>query len=254
MELQIKIHNFQGPFDLLLHLIKKNQLDIYNIKISEITGQYMEYIENLKEMDLEVTSEFIVIASTLLQIKSRELLPKMQEEKEDDLSEENPEKILLDKLIEYKKFKNAASYLKGRLEKGFTVYSKKPEIIEKKEEEDKDIFINITILELYNLYNELITNYKDKINLNNTIPDKIELDEFKIEDKMEYLKNKIIENKNLSFSQISKMCSCKGEVIVTFLALLELIRIKIVKVVQEGNFKEIYLERIEDNGTNELYY
>ncbi|RXM57004.1 segregation/condensation protein A [Clostridium tetani] len=254
MELQIKIQNFQGPFDLLLHLIKKNQLDIYNINISEITGQYMEYIESLKEMDLEVTSEFIVIASTLLQIKSRELLPKIQDEEEEEISEENPEKILLDKLIEYKKFKNVASYLKGRLEKGFTVFSKKPEIIEKKEEEDKDIFIDVTILELYNLYNDLITKYKDKINLSNTIPEEIELEEFKIGDKMNYLKSRIIENKNLSFSQISKECSCKGEIIVTFLALLELIRIKIVKVVQEGNFKEIYLERMEENEADELYY
>ncbi|CDI49690.1 segregation/condensation protein A [Clostridium tetani] len=254
MELQIKIQNFQGPFDLLLHLIKKNQLDIYNINISEITGQYMEYIESLKEMDLEVTSEFIVIAATLLQIKSRELLPKTQDEEEEEISEETSEKILLDKLIEYKKFKNVANYLKGRLEKGFTVFSKKPEIIEKKEEEDKDIFIDVTILELYNLYNELITKYKDKINLSNTIPEEIELEEFKIGDKMDYLKSKIIENKNLSFSKISKECSCKGEVIVTFLALLELIRIKIVKVVQEGNFKEIYLERMKEDEADELYY
>lgn len=251
MELQIKIQNFEGPFDLLLHLIKKNQLDIYNINISEITGQYMEYIENLKEMDLEVTSEFIVIAATLLQIKSRELLPKVQkEEEEEEELEGNPEKILLDKLIEYKKFKNIAEYLNKRLEKGFTVFSKKPEIIEKKEEKEEGIYINISILELYNLYNELITNYNDKLNLNNTMPDRIQIEEFKIEDKMDYLKSQLIKNKNISFSQLRKSCSCKGEIIVTFLALLELIRIKIVKVVQEGNFKEIYLEGMESNGAD----
>ena len=249
MELQIKIQNFEGPFDLLLHLIKKNQLDIYNVNISEITGQYMDYIEELKEMDLEVTSEFIVIAATLLQIKSRELLPKVKKEEEDEL-EENPEKILLDKLIEYKRFKNVAEYLNERLEKGFTVFSKKPEIIEKKEEKKEGICINISILELYNLYNELITSYNDKLNLNNTMPDKIEIEEFKIEDKMDYLKSELKRNKNISFSQLRKYCSCKGEIIVTFLALLELIRIKIVKVVQEDNFKEIYLEGMEGNGAD----
>src|SRR3712207_4469850 len=110
MSLNIKIENFEGPFDLLLHLIKKNEMDIYDIKIYEITTQYLNYINNMKELDLEVTSEFIVIAATLLEIKSKMLLPKqVVEENEEDA--EDPRQELINKLLEYKKFKQVADYL-----------------------------------------------------------------------------------------------------------------------------------------------
>ena len=98
MELpKIKINNFEGPFDLLLHLIKKNQMSIYNVKIYEITTQYLNYLNEMKEMDLEITSEFIVVAATLIEIKSKHLLPKQKKEEEED--EEDSEKNLLEKLF-----------------------------------------------------------------------------------------------------------------------------------------------------------
>ncbi|GAE02350.1 segregation and condensation protein A [Clostridium botulinum B str. Osaka05] len=108
MPLNIKIHNFDGPFDLLLHLIKKNKMEIYDVSIYEITNQYLQYLNRMEELDLEITSEFIVMAATLIEIKSKYLLPKVEEEKEEE--ENDPQKELLDKLLEYKKFKAAAEF------------------------------------------------------------------------------------------------------------------------------------------------
>jgi segregation and condensation protein A len=136
MALSIKIENFEGPFDLLLHLIKKSKMSIYDIKLNEITKQYLEYLRDMKEMDLEITSEFIVIASTLLEIKSRELLPKPPKEEEEELDENDIKRQLIGKLIEYKKFKIAASFFREReINTGIT-FSKKPEIIEDKKQVD----------------------------------------------------------------------------------------------------------------------
>ncbi len=243
--LNIKINNFEGPFDLLLHLIKKNQMDIYDIKIYDITNQYLEYLRNMKELDLEITSEFIVMAATLLEVKSKMLLPKVKLDEEE--KEEDPRKILTEKLIEYKKFKQAAEYLK--LKKGETgiMYSKKPEIIEdRKIISNENIFKDITMLDLFNIYNELINTYKSKKNTENNIQREIPIDKYKLEDKMEELKHKLQHKSIIKFSEIIKQCECKVEVIVTFLAILELTKEKNIKVIQEENFGKIYIERALD--------
>ena len=245
MPLSIKVTNFEGPFDLLLHLIKKNEMNIYDINIFEITNQYLEYLKNMKEMDLEVTSEFIVIAATLIEIKSKHLLPKNKEEQSPD-EENDVEKELLNKLIEYRKFKVIAENLKMREQDAGIMFSKKPEIIEEDNKNIKEIdFLqNITMLDLYNLYNNLMQAYINKMNTENIINKKILVDEYKIEDKMEELKQKIDSFGKIHFTKLIYGYSSKIEVIVTFLALLELIKIKSVRVIQESNFKDIYLERV----------
>jgi segregation and condensation protein A len=248
MSMNIKVANFEGPFDLLLHLIKKNQMDIYNIKIYEITNQYLEYINALKEMDLEVTSEFIVVAANLIEIKSKMLLPKVKE-KNDDEEEVDPTKQLIEKLIEYKKFKAAAEYLRNRKGEVGIMFSKKPEIIEDKRDKSmsEDIFKGITMLDLYNLYNDIINRYRSKMNTENVIQKQIPLDRYKIEDKMEELRLKLSNNTKINFSSIVADCDVKIEIVVTFLALLELIKLRAVKVIQENNFKDIYIEGILSN-------
>lgn len=243
MSLNIKIENFQGPFDLLLHLIKKNEMDIYNIKIYDITTQYLEYIEDLEEIDLEVTSEFIVIAATLLEIKSKLLLPK--QDKETIEEDEDPRKELVNKLLEYKKFKLVANFLKEKEETAAILFLKKPEIVEEKKEYKEDMLKGITILMLFNIYNELINNYYNKMNTENTIDREIPVDKFKIEDKMKEITLRFSGNLKLCFSQIIEECESKIEMVVTFLALLELIKLKVVTVVQEDNFKEIYVEEVK---------
>lgn len=252
MSLNIKIENFEGPFDLLLHLIKKNKMDISDIKIYEITNQYLEYIHTMEEMDLEITSEFIVIAATLIEIKSKLLLPKSKDdESAADLDEKDPEKELIEKLIQYKKFKNAALFLKEREQGAGRIFSKKPEIIEEKKKNvnPKDFLEGVSILKLYELYSNLITTYRNKINSSNVINKEIPIDKFKIEDKMEYLKENIQIGKKVLFSDIINECTSKIEAVVTFLALLELMKLRYIIVVQEQNFTEIYVERT--NGDEE---
>ena len=241
MPVNIKVENFEGPFDLLLHLIKKNEMDIYDIKIYEITTQYLEYITQMKEMDLEVTSEFIVTAATLIEIKSKMLLPKSKDETAAE-NEEDPRNELISKLLEYKKFKEASVFLKQH-ELGM-VYAKKPEIIIETDFDEKDIFKDITMLKLYNLYNELMERYRSKINTENRMEKLLSIENYKIEDKMILIKEKFEHRNKFSFSYIVKECNSKIEVIVTFLALLELIKLKDIQVVQEDTFEEIIIERI----------
>ncbi|KYH29834.1 MULTISPECIES: segregation/condensation protein A [Clostridium] len=248
MSISIKIENFEGPFDLLLYLIKKNKMEIYDIKIHDITTQYLDYINNMKEMDLDITSEFIVIAATLLEIKSKMLLPKENIDNED--TEEDPRKYLMDKLIEYKKFKKVADWLKEKEKTSEIMFSKKPEIIEDNKATNyntEELLQGITILKLFNIYNNLITIYNNKMNTGNTIEREIPIDRFKVEDKIEELSKRIHEEKRIIFSKIMNECKNKIEIVVSFLALLELIKLRIVSVVQECNFEEIYIEEIKNN-------
>lgn len=244
MAYSIKIDNFEGPFDLLLHLIKKNKMDIYNIKVLEITNQYLEYVENLKEFDLESASEFILIAATLLEIKSKMLLPSYKEDEEESeiLSKED----LINKLVQYKRFKKAAGFLKDRQE-GFNYYTKKAEIIIGEPKEDINFTANITMLDLYTIYNNLLNRYNEKNNLNNTLVKEIPIDMYKIEDKMVNIRNIIKRGKQIDFSNLLSSCEYKIEAVVTFLALLELVKLKEVNVFQEDNFSKIFVEGIDKN-------
>ncbi len=248
MALNIKIQNFEGPFDLLLHLIKKNKMSIYDIKIADITKQYIEYIEQMKNMDLDITSEFIVIAAMLLELKSKELLPKnnlSEDEGENELTRE----ALIEKLIMYRKFKAAAEYLKGKSKTFGYMFTKKPEIIvEKKEFDLEEMLKGVTLLELFNIYNETMYLYMNKLNENSGIPNEFLVDKYKIEDKMQHINLILTKSRNIEFKSILKTCESKMEIIVTFLAMLELIKQRTIKVHQKDNFDEIHIERIVDNG------
>lgn len=244
---KIKVANFEGPFDLLLHLIRKHEMDIYNVEIYKITNQYLKYLDDMKVMDLEVTSEFIVVAATLIEIKSKKLLPKVKEEEE---SEEDIEKNLLEKLIEYKKIKGVSAFFRDRYISAGDVYPKKAEIIEEtvSETNNDDIFKNITLLDLYTIYNRLLENYGNKQNTANIIQKKIYVDKYKIEDKMESLLNLFKIKEIMEFDDLVNECECKLEVVVTFLALLELIKIRMVKIYQDDNFGNILVKRRKSDG------
>ena len=246
MELpKIKIVGFEGPFDLLLHLIRKNKMDIYNVQIYDITNQYLKSLDEMKEMNLEITSEFIVIAATLIEIKSKNLLPKAKVEVED---EEDLEKKLLEKLILYKKIKNVTGFFKERYIKSGNIYTKKPEVIEevKSSENSEDILKNISLLDLYKIYNSILDIYLVKQNKANIIQKKIYSDKYKIEDKIDYLYNRLNKKNVTEFSNIISECECKIECVVTFLALLEMIKQRSVKIYQNESFGEILIERIEE--------
>ena len=221
MELpKIKVADFEGPFDLLLHLIKKNKMDIYNVEIYKVTNQYLKYLDEMKEMDLEITSEFIVVAATLIEIKSKNLLPKPKVEEEED---EDIEKKLLEKLILYKKIKEATVFFKERYISSGDIYTKKPEIIEeiKTDESNEDVLHNVSLLDLYNIYNNLLETYLNKQNKANVIQKKIYVDKYKIEDKYDYLISILTQGAVTEFSKLISECECKIELVVTFLALLK---------------------------------
>ena len=249
MELpKIKVDDFEGPFDLLLHLTKKNKMDIYNIEIYKITNQYLRYLDEMKEMDLEITSEFIVIAATLIEIKSKSLLPKVKVEDENEEDIENKLKL---RLIEYKQIKAVSSFFKERHINSGEIYSKKPEIIEIEEEKapksNEDIFKNLTLIDLYNIYNNILDTYHNKQNNINVVQRKIYTDKYKVEDKMKELLDRFNNANVIEFRSIIKESESKLETVVTFLALLELIKLRVIIAYQEGNFKEILMKRRVEN-------
>ena len=243
MELpKIKVADFEGPFDLLLHLIKKNKMDIYNVEIYKVTNQYLEYLNTRKVMDLEITSEFIVVAATLIEIKSKNLLPKVK-------VEEDIEMKLMERLIEYKRFKAVSEFFNDKYVSSGEVFSKKPEVIEeiKPEKVDNDdIFKNITLLDLYNIYNKILENYREKQNKVNVVQKKIYVDKYKVEDKMEELLKKFNSVEVIEFNNLMKESSCKLETVVIFLALLELIKIRTIQVFQNESFSNILIKRRRD--------
>lgn len=249
MELpKVKVAEFEGPFDLLLHLIKKNKMNIYNIEIYKVTNQYLEYLNTRKVMDLEITSEFIVVAATLIEIKSKNLLPKVKVDEEEE-SEEDIEKRLMERLIEYKKIKNVSEFFKNKYINAGEVFSKKPEIIEEIKPEkidNDDIFKNLTLLDLYNIYNKILETYREKQNKVNVVQKKIYVDKYKVEDKMEELLERFNSSEVIEFNNLMKESTCKLETVVTFLALLELIKIRTIQVFQDESFSNILIKRRRD--------
>ena len=249
MELpKVKVADFEGPFDLLLHLIKKNKMNIYNIEIYKVTNQYLEYLNTRKVMDLEITSEFIVVAATLIEIKSKNILPKVKVDEEEE-SEEDIEKRLMERLIEYKKIKNVSEFFKNKYINAGEVFSKKPEIIEEIKPEkidNDDIFKNLTLLDLYNIYNKILETYREKQNKVNVVQKKIYVDKYKVEDKMEELLERFNSSEVIEFNNLMKESTCKLETVVTFLALLELIKIRTIQVFQDESFSNILIKRRRD--------
>lgn len=237
--LNIKTDNFEGPFDMLLFLIRKNKMNIYDIEIHKITDEYIEVINKMQEMDLEVTSEFIVMASMLLEIKSRMLLPKSK--KDDEEENNDPRSELVNRLIEYRKIKMASELLKEK-DSGI-MFCKRAEVIQDKPINMENVLNNVSLLELYNLFSKLMLQYSEKMNDNNTLQKQVYADIFKVEDKMKEIMEILSDKKTSSFSKIAENCSRKSEIVVMFLAVLELIKLKNIKIYQEYNYAEIYIEK-----------
>lgn len=235
----IKITNFEGPLDLLCHLIDKNKMDIYEIKISEIADQYIAYINAMEEANLEVTSEFIMMASTLLYIKSKGLLP-TQVENEEELTEEQ----LIQRIIEYKKYKEITSKLKENHEKFSKRFFKFAEIIELPKQKletqySKDI--------LPDIYKNLVNRNKEKINVNAKNIEKIAITEsYTVGSKVKEMFRELIRKPRFVFNKLYSISKCnKQEVVTAFTGLLELSRRSKVTTVQEELFGDITVEKIK---------
>ena len=233
----IKINNFEGPLDLLCHLIDKNKMDIYDINISQITDQYIDYINNMEKMNLDVTSEFLVMASTLLYLKSKHLLPKTQDD-EEEISEEE----LIRRIIEYKKYKEITKKLKENYLEYSKRYFKMQEEIElPKQKIGTDFDKNI----IPTLYRNLIEKNKDKINENASNIEKIAIVEtYSVGNTVKEMYKALIKYKKFTFNKLfSPKKRNKKEVVTAFSGLLEMSRRNKVITEQEELFGDIEVEK-----------
>ena len=233
----IKLDNFEGPLDLLCHLIDKNKMDIYDINISEITDQYMEFINQMERMNLEVTSEFLVMASTLLYLKSKHLLPKQQDDEEEITEEE-----LIRRIIEYKKYKEITKKLKDN----FLIYSKRyyknAEQIELPRQKIEVAYHQNTIPDIYK---ELIRRNKDKINENASNIEKIAITEtYSVGEKVKDMYRALIKYKKFTFNKLFSLKKHnKKEVVTAFSGLLEMSRRNKIITEQDTLFGDIQVEK-----------
>ena len=238
---RIKIENFEGPFDLLFHLIEKNQFSIYDIPINAITDQYMEYLFAMQELDLEVASEFLVMAATLLHIKSRMLLPSRKEEQQE---ETDPREELVMKLLEYKKFKEFSGVLKQRERDWSLVYYKLPEIIQFTKREE---ILELVPEELRRIYTELLEKNRKKMNPNVSGMNRIiQHEKVSLRSKMREVVRALLKKSHVKFSDLfSFKHKSPVDVITGFMAILELAKLKKVKLEQRKQFEEIYIHKAE---------
>lgn len=239
MPLNIKLDVFEGPLDLLLHLIRKSEVDIYNIPIAEITDQYISYLKAMEELDLDIASEFLVMAATLIEIKSKMLLPRKKDD--ESAADEDPRVELVEKLVEYKKYKEFAALLKD-IEENNVLYFKTPEIIDDLEENKEVFFKNITLDNLMHTYSKIVREYENRYNKRSRIPENIDYDEYRIEDKMDDIIRILKVRKTAPLEDFFRKAESKMELIVIFLAVLELIKERFIKVVQYERFGDIVLE------------
>ena len=233
----LKIDNFEGPLDLLCHLIDKNKMDIYDINLSEITDKYIEYLKEQEELNLEIASEFLVMASTLLYLKSKKLLPK-QEEEEEELTEEE----LIRRIIEYKKFKEISKVLKQNYIQNGNRYYKNQENIELPKQKLEKDYDNTVIP---NIYNKLIERNRVKINQNAKNIEKIALVEnYTVASKVKEMFKVLVKQKRFVFNKLFSLNKHnKQEVVTAFSGLLEMSRRKKVETTQEELFGDITVEK-----------
>lgn len=247
MDLEFKLQVFEGPLDLLLHLIEKNKVDIYDIPIVEITEQYLVYVNQMPKDDLDLTSEFLVMAATLIDIKSRMLLPKEIDENGEEI---DPRAELVEKLIEYKMYKYAAGELRDmQVYAGKSLYrnpSVPEEVLKYEPPVDLDkLLADVNLAKLNEIFQMVLKRQMDKIDPVRSKFGKIEMEEVSLPEKIDYVTNTLRKKKRCSFRQLLEKQSSKMDVIVSFLAVLELIKIGQIEVHQDNTFDDIYIDSIE---------
>ena len=244
MSLEVKLEAFSGPLDLLLHLIEKNKVDIYDIPIVEITNQYLDYIKAMQTEDMNVMSEFLVMAATLVDIKCRMLLPA---EVNEDGEEEDPRAELVQKLLEYKMYKYMSFELKDmQLEAGCSLCKSEtlPDDVKNHREpiDYEDLIGDMNLNKLHEIFNFMMQRKEDKIDPIRSQYGNIEKEEVDMEAKASYIDAYIRKHKTFSFKDLLSKQTSKVELIVTFLIVLELMKTGRITIVQEELFDDIRIE------------
>lgn len=237
-EYKVRLEVFEGPLDLLLYLVKKDEVDIYDISIERITKQYLEYMGAFQMLNVELAGEFIVMAANLLYIKSRTLLPVDQQMAEEDAEEDDPRWELIRQLIEYKKFKEAAGKLRDRealQEQLFPRVSPAPDLLPA----ENLLVEEIGIFDLITALQRILKRHEPK----KEDLREIFAENFTVGDKIEFIIKVISDGTSLKFEELFQNSASRTEIVVTFLALLELIRMKQLRVRQENQFAEIWIDK-----------
>lgn len=230
---RFKLDNFEGPLDLLLHLIKEAKLDITEVALAQITGQYLEYMQDIKNVDMDSASDFITVAATLIEMKSKTLLPV---EKEEESDEEDDGALLIRRLKEYELFKEVGKNLKDIEDVG-----KLYRAPGKETEKVKIVLKDMVLDQLLDAFAKLMTREELKKAVQNEQPKKIVKDRFTVAEKIISIRNFAKERKRFEFEELFDEDMTKSELINTFLALLELLKLQTVKVIQSGIFGNIVI-------------
>ncbi len=236
---KVKLPVFEGPLDLLLYLIKKDEVDIYQVELDKICDQYLAYLGALRDMELEVAGEFLVIAATLVYIKSRSLLPEDQQmTAEEDEEGEDPRWELIRQLVEYKKFKDAAGQLSEmqQLQERLSYRDVIPDLPKSKEPGLGDV----GVFDLVKAFQKILQRARERDGFK-----EIHEDRFTVSEKIEMILNRIQTDQVISFESLFSDLSSRTEIVVTFLAVLELVRLKQIRVAQSESFGEIDLVRVD---------
>ena len=237
-ENKVQLEIFEGPLDLLLYLVKKEEVDIYEVNLTKIATQFIEYVEVMKELDLDIAGEFLVMAATLMYIKSRELLPKNQRaEVGEEEDEEDPRWELIRQLVEYKKFKDAAAKLQERELLQEQIYARvpgRPDFAADGTMDRQNVRPEVSIFDLVNAVSSILKRYGQREEARDLYEDK-----WTVSEKIEFVAQLARERGRVRFSELFENAASRIEVVVTFLALLELIRLKQLRIEQTEAFAEI---------------
>ena len=228
----VKLASFEGPMDLLMHLLEKNKIDIYDIPIASLTEQYIAYLDQFREFNIEIASEFIVMAATLLQIKSRMLLPKKPKVVE-ETDEVDPRQELIDRILEYRRFKEVSNVLGEMQEQQVGYIAREPAELPQKHLPPLKLFLE----DLLEAFNNVLA-IKKELKIPEVL---VEPEEFSIQDKMEVLLALLSRSSGTLLFQDAFRSGNRSELITTFLALLELIKLQTIEVNQSGNYGDIYI-------------
>jgi segregation and condensation protein A len=235
-EYKVKLEVFEGPLDLLLYLIKKDEIDIYDISIARITEQYLEFMEAFKVLDLEVAGEFVVMAANLIYLKSRSLLPVHVQPPEEEAEEDDPRWDLIRQLVEYKKFKDAAAQLSQREVDQSNLFSRMPDSPDQLAERPLG---EVSVFDLINAFNKVLKRIGDQ---SEDLREIFE-ENFTVSDKIDLIMKLTASGVPLKFTELFASAASRSEIVVTFLALLELVRLKQLRLAQDGAFGEIELRQ-----------
>ena len=236
----VKLERFEGPLDLLLHLIKRDEINVHDIPIAHITQQYLAYIELMRSLDLEVAGEFLVMAATLMRIKAKMLLPLPAVGEEED--EGDPREELVQRLLEYRQFKEAAGTLKLREADRRLLFERG--MLPAEEDAGPLPLAPASLFDLLDALNRVMSRVPD------TLPYDVQTDTYDVEDQMSLIASTVAERGSVSFTELLLRCRARGEMIVAFMALLELIKLGVVGVIQGENFSDILIVALTREGTD----